>query len=128
MLMIENTGGTFIPPTNLRRKESLYWVLETIQHPVVFNEDRYPTIFHKAALLAWTIITRHVFVDGNKRAAMAGAQVFLLINNYFLNVSNGEIEEMALKIVAHREEGFTEEGFREWMEAKSVYFTEVEDI
>lgn len=119
-LMIENTGGSFTPPTNLLNANSLFWVLETIQHPVVYQHDRYPTLFRKAALLCWTVITRHVFVDGNKRTGMAAMQVLLIVNGFFLQASDGEIEATALRIVGHREIGYTEDAFTDWVQANSI--------
>jgi death-on-curing protein len=120
--MIVDTGGNFTPPSNLINPNSLYWVLETIQHPVVFGNDPYPSLFDKAALLGWTIITRHVFVDGNKRTGMVAAHVFLLANDYFLSAADDEIEEIALRIVGNKQHNYTEKDFARWIEQHSAPF------
>ncbi|MCW5878171.1 MAG: type II toxin-antitoxin system death-on-curing family toxin [Anaerolineales bacterium] len=116
--LIERTGGTFNKPNNLINANSLHWVLETIQHPVVFNQDRYPTLYHKAALLGWSIINDRVFYDGNKRTGMISAQIFLMINGLRLRASDEEIEAVALSIVAHRATQFDIETFTRWIEAR----------
>lgn len=115
--LIEHTGGTFNEPNNLINANSLHWVLETIQHPVVFNQDRYPTLYHKAALLGWSIINDHVFYDGNKRTGMISAQIFLMINGLRLHASDEDIEAIALSIVAHRTTQFDIASFTYWIEA-----------
>jgi len=46
--------------------------------------DLYPTLFDKAAAVFEALCNYHVFVDGNKRAAIAVLEYFLRQNGYSL--------------------------------------------
>jgi len=50
----------------------------------VFGEEAYPTLFEKCAVLGYSIIQNHPFLDGNKRAGFAAMHLMLLINGYDL--------------------------------------------
>ena len=64
-----------------------------------FGEDElYPDIFTKAAVLYEAIVNYHVFVDGNKRTGFAAAARFLAVNGYELTVNNKEIENYTVSI------------------------------
>ncbi len=56
----------------------------------------YPTLWSKTGALTHGIMRNHPFVDGNKRTAMVLALTFLLLNGYFLDVSQEEFEATAL--------------------------------
>jgi death on curing protein len=47
---------------------------------IVFGEAAYPTLFEKCAVLGYSIIQNHPFLDGNKRAGFAAMHLMLLIN------------------------------------------------
>lgn len=114
--LISRTGGKYVRESqNLLNEASLLWVLGAIQHPLLFNIDPYPTLYDKAALLAWTIINGHVFVDGNKRTGMVSAQVFLDLNDHFVFVTDEEMTDIALRIVGYRENGFSRNDLVAWM-------------
>jgi death-on-curing protein len=46
----------------------------------VFGQDVYPDLFTKAAASLHSLVRNHALIDGNKRAAWAGAWVFLEVN------------------------------------------------
>lgn len=46
----------------------------------VFGQDAYPDLFTKAAALLHSLVRSHSLVEGNERAAWAGAWVFLEVN------------------------------------------------
>lgn len=48
----------------------------------------------KAAAYHFHLCANHAFVDGNKRVAVATAEVFLLVNGHELSASDDEIEEL----------------------------------
>lgn len=49
-----------------------------------FNKiDLYPTVIEKAAILGFSLIQNHPFLDGNKRLGHAAMEVFLLLNGMF---------------------------------------------
>lgn len=115
---LARSGGEFTPPDNLLNPGSLEWVLEAIQHPL-FGTDRYPSVEEKAAALAWIIIDRHVFYDGNKRTGMSALIIFGEANGYSFQAPDDEIVEAALQI-AHTDadgshEGYSFEVFVEWV-------------
>jgi death on curing protein len=58
--------------------------LERARHSVVYGEDQFPTILHKAASIMHDILVYHPFVDGQKRTGLASAFIFLGLNGYAL--------------------------------------------
>lgn len=51
-----------------------------------------------AASLAWALIKRNAFNDGNKRAAFAALEMFLDLNSY--QITSSEVEETAMVLRA----------------------------
>lgn len=72
--------------------------LEKLPAQTAFGKQLYGTIFQKAALYARNIITGHPFIDGNKRAGITAALVFLENNRYRIAVREGEIARSAIRI------------------------------
>ena len=62
------------------------------------GEYLYPDIFSQAAAIYEAVVNYHVFVDGNKRTAIAALGLFLNQNNFDLTAANLELEEFTLKI------------------------------
>lgn len=75
------------------------------------DEDFYPDIVDKAAVMCWRLARNHPLPDGNKRAAWAALVVFIDLNNgrwasdppdvadaeqTMLSVAAGDINEEAL--------------------------------
>ena len=61
--------------------------------------ELFPTLTQKAAVYAHHIITRHIFLDGNKRTGMHCAIVFLRLNGCTVRLGiDGLIVELGLKI------------------------------
>src|SRR3989344_389577 len=58
--------------------------------------EQFPDVFAKAAAYLEAIATYHVFVDGNKRTALAAAAVFLSLNGFQTNFPIAESEEFIL--------------------------------
>jgi death-on-curing protein len=99
---IDAYGGMFIPPDNIKNNGSLEWVLDAIQYPL-FTVNMYPTIAEKASALAWTIITGHVFHDGNKRTGMSAMDLLLRLNGYRLDAAHEEIVKIAIRAGSARD-------------------------
>lgn len=78
---VEVHGGNFVPPHNLLHQDSLLYLLEAVE-AVMFGQQMYPTIPDKAGLYMHSIISNHVFQDGNKRTGLGTALVFCQINNW----------------------------------------------
>lgn len=65
----------------------------------VFEEELYPTIFEKAAVLLRGTTADHPFVDGNKRTGMMAALIFLNLNGYDTSkLLNQELEDFAVSV------------------------------
>ncbi|RIK34762.1 MAG: type II toxin-antitoxin system death-on-curing family toxin [Chloroflexi bacterium] len=62
------------------------------------GEDLYPDLFTKAAALMDSLIRNHPFVDGNKRAGITAAGIFLLLNGRRLTASNATLEQFTLLV------------------------------
>ena len=62
------------------------------------GEELYPTIWDKAAQLAYGLAKNHGFVDGNKRTAIHAMLMLLIINNVSIEYSQEEIVSLAVDI------------------------------
>lgn len=66
------------------------------------STDPYPDLFSKAAALIASLLDNHPFVDGNKRAGITAAAIFLQRNGARLTASNHEVEAFALSVAQGR--------------------------
>ena len=66
----------------------------------VFGEEAYPTLFEKCAVLGYSLIQNHPFVDGNKRTGFAAMHLMMLINGYDLTSGSQEEVNMAEKVAS----------------------------
>ncbi len=62
------------------------------------GEWLHKTIFEMAAAYAFHIAKNHPFVDGNKRAALASALVFLELNGISVRDSKGKLYDVMIKL------------------------------
>lgn len=60
--------------------------------------DLYPDFSTKAAVLVFSLIRNHPFIDGNKRTGVGALDAFCLLNGYELAVDDAEIVGLALDI------------------------------
>lgn len=93
-MVIDETGGSH----GVRDHDAIL-SLESLPQQSVFGKELYPTLFHKAAVYARSIVSNHPFIDGNKRTAMTAASVFLEDNGHRLHIKEGLIKEFALRII-----------------------------
>ncbi len=113
--LIRRSGGHFREEVdNLLNPGSLEYVLHTIQGSFL-GHDPYPTLFSKAAAIAWFVIDGHVFYDGNKRTGMDSCYVFLRFNGYEMRIDY-EVVEMALAVAQQTVEFDT---FVRWIEVRT---------
>ena len=63
-------------------------------------EDLYADLPAKAAALAYSLISNHPFLDGNKRVGHAALETFLLLNGFELRASVDASERMILDVAA----------------------------
>ena len=80
-LTISHHGGNFLPPSNFLHEDSLDYLIEAV-HAEMFGAPLYPRIEDKAGLIMFSIISNHVFSDGNKRTGLEAGLVFLKANGY----------------------------------------------
>ena len=64
----------------------------------------YPDLMTKAAVLIDGIIRNHPFLDGNKRAGIAVAALFLRVNGFDLKTSNRDLELFTLDTTVRKPE------------------------
>ncbi|MBK9304791.1 MAG: type II toxin-antitoxin system death-on-curing family toxin [bacterium] len=64
--------------------------------------DLHVGLSEKAAAYFFHLCANHPFVDGNKRVALAAAEVFLLINGSELAAGDLEVEELTMGAAAGR--------------------------
>jgi death-on-curing protein len=98
---VERFGGNFVPPQNFLKESNLDYLLEIIESEL-FGEPLYPKIYHKAGLYMHSIISNHVFQDGNKRTGLQAANIFLKANNYSYKkqVTNEILTNFTLSVAA----------------------------
>lgn len=70
-----------------------------------------------AASYAFGLVRNHGFVDGNKRVALATAGVFLMINGYWLDATEREVERMTVGLAAGEVD---EADYASWIERNMV--------
>lgn len=62
--------------------------------------DVYPTIYEKAARLAYGLAQNHEFIDGKKRIAAHAMLVYLKANGITLSYTQKELEDIFLGLAA----------------------------
>lgn len=76
----------------------------------------YPTVFDKAAQLAYGLTENHGFVDGNKRAAIHSMMVYLLLNDFDIIADEDELFQVSMGLAAGKI--FSAE-LSEWLKLKT---------
>ena len=82
----------------------------------VFGREAYSTLFEKCAVLGYSLIQNHPFVDGNKRTGFAAMHLMLLINGYDLTSSSQEEINMTEKVASGK---MHESEIRQWLKQYS---------
>lgn len=54
----------------------------------------------QAGAYLFHLCKNHPFIDGNKRVALASAEVFVLLNGRVLSATNDELEELTMGVAA----------------------------
>lgn len=84
-LVIKLSGGTIIEGSNNILNSKNLGFIEMIFTNELFGTKLYPDIFHMASAYLFFIIKNHIFIDGNKRTALAVCITFLELNNIALS-------------------------------------------
>lgn len=111
-LIIEASGG----PKGIRDFGALE---SSLAQPMleVFETELYPTLIDKAAMLGFSIITNHPFLDGNKRIGHAAMETFLLFNGYEIDAPVTEQEEIILAVASG---SLDKEAFTNWVKTRTT--------
>lgn len=76
------------------------------------GQELYPTKQEKAARIAFSLISNHAFVDGNKRIGMYVLLTFLEINGIKIRPTNAEVARVGLAVAAGK---MTYEDLLQWI-------------
>ena len=82
--------------------------------------ELYPTVIEKAGALAFSLCMNHPFVDGNKRAAHAAMEIFLVLNDCEINATVDEQEKLFLDLASGK---VSREDLVRWLQEKIVPLT-----
>ncbi len=94
-LIAEATGGA----SGIRDLAALESAIA--QPKATFDQtDLYPTLADKAAILCFSIVQGHPFVDGNKRTGHAAMATFLLLNGTEIDATVDEQEKIMLSLAS----------------------------
>ena len=66
----------------LLNENQLHYLVQIVGEKIG-DTELFPTLAQKAAVYAHHIITRHIFLDGNKRTGMHCALLFFELNGFF---------------------------------------------
>lgn len=89
-----------------------------VQPRMTFDkQELYPSLVTKAAALGFLIIQNHPFVDGNKRTGHAAMETFLLLNDFEINASVDEQEQVILEVASGE---LSLERFTDWLDYHMV--------
>lgn len=79
------------------------------------GKEMYTTVFEKAAVILESFARYHVFVDGNKRTALAAGVRTLKMNGYQFTALNKDVVVFMLRVV---EERLTISVIATWLQSK----------
>jgi death-on-curing protein len=108
-LILEQSGGL----DGLRDSGSLDSALA--QPQMMFDgQELYPSLAEKAAVLGFSLVCNHPFVDGNKRVGHAAMETFLVLNGWELVAGIDEQEQLFLSLAAG---SLPREEFTAWVQS-----------
>ena len=107
---IDEFGGGWWPPDNVSFNLPLDTILAEIQ-----RSRPYVTVKDKAAALAFTIIEKQVFKDGNKRTGIQIAYEFIHANGLSLDLTDNKSLEVLAEAIVYGESDY--DTLLAWMHA-----------
>ena len=111
--LIEEHGG----PHGIRDEGALNSKLARPRHLLAYHPDS--TIHQLAASYGFGFAKNHVFVDGNKRIALAAISVFLQINGATLTADEAEAVIIINEVAGG---AMNENDLADWISARSMPF------
>ena len=94
-LMVEATGGSFGIRDEALLDSALNGIFQTFD-----GKELYPTKEEKGAMLGYSLISNHAFVDGNKRIGVYVMLTFLEVNGIRIKCTDSELVELGLGVAA----------------------------
>jgi death-on-curing protein len=85
------------------------------------GEDLYPTVVAKAAMLCFSLVQGHPFIDGNKRVGHASMEVFLTLNGYFIEADIDDQERTMIALASGR---LSRDQLLTWLEQHTLRWKE----
>ena len=82
------------------------------------DQDFYPDIFDKAAVLTCRLAWNHPLPDGNKRAAWAALVMFVDLNDGVWDPDPPDVDEAEAAVLAVAAHEVDEAWFAEWLRAR----------
>ncbi|MEL7632906.1 type II toxin-antitoxin system death-on-curing family toxin [Sporomusa sphaeroides] len=83
-------------------------------HMLLGGNDLYETVEEKIAATAYSLVSNHGFVDGNKRIGIAAMLLLLQLNGYKLQYSQQELIDLGLGLAAGN---LDENDIQRWIKA-----------
>lgn len=80
------------------------------------GNDLYETVEAKIAATAYSLVSNHGFVDGNKRIGITAMLLLLRLNGYKLQYSQQELIDLGLGLAAGK---LDENDIQQWIKAHS---------
>lgn len=74
---------------------SLHYLIEIVEDDFRYSDEK-----AKAAVYFYNTITRHMFLDGNKRTAVASMILFLNLNCVSFKISHSDLKQLALRVAS----------------------------
>ncbi len=85
------------------------------------DEEYYPDIFDKAAVLCWRLARNHPLPDGNKRAAWAALVVFIDLNRGEWNPDPPDFDDAERVMLAVAAGEMDEDGLARWLRERVTF-------
>ncbi len=85
------------------------------------DDDFYPDLFDKAAILCWRLARNHALPDGNKRAAWAALTVFIDLNDGRWEPDPPDVDEAEAAMLDVAAGTITEDDFASWLRDRITF-------
>lgn len=96
--VLEKHGG--LP--GIRDRNSLHSAIDAPK-AYVFGEEMYPTVYDKASVYLYHIISNHAFNDANKRTGYTTVLTFLILNKAVQVFDLKDLEDLAVEVAKGNE-------------------------
>ncbi len=82
------------------------------------DEDFYPDMFDKAAVLSWRLARNHPLPDGNKRAAWAALILFIDLNDGRWDPDPPDVDDAEQTMLAVASGAIDEQALADWLRTR----------